>query len=242
MNFTVKKTPGITAKKFARVVFHPALGERKTASDYIADALRVAIYDGQFTDGEELNQVELGNYFKVSRAPVREALRRLQAEGLISSVAHRRAVVIGLELDEITELLEIRAIIEGHLVEKAGPHITTASLRRLDHLCDEMEIISDYDYDWVKKNWEFHGALYGPSGSKIAIALVEQYHQKVERYVRRTGSVERLRRAVVEHRQILSEVQNEQFSAARSKIQEHIMHTSEEIHRHFAASGKEPQT
>ena len=60
-------------------------------SDYIVEALRAAIYDGQFADGEELNQVELAAYFKVSRVPIREALRQLQAEQLVRSVAHRRA-------------------------------------------------------------------------------------------------------------------------------------------------------
>ena len=57
--------------------------ERKTTTDYLAAALRTAIYDGQFADGEELNQVELAQFFGVSRVPIREALRQLQAEGLV---------------------------------------------------------------------------------------------------------------------------------------------------------------
>ena len=61
----------------------PNLRERKTITDYLAAALRTAIYDGQFADNEELNQVELAEYFGVSRVPIREALRQLQAEGLV---------------------------------------------------------------------------------------------------------------------------------------------------------------
>lgn len=69
----------------------PSLTQRQTASDYVADVLREAIISGQFEDGRELNQVELANHFNVSRVPVREALRRLQAEGLVS--ADRKSVV-----------------------------------------------------------------------------------------------------------------------------------------------------
>ena len=113
MSSLSKKALAMSAARFARILdAHPAR-EQRTTPDYIADALRVAIYDGQFKDGEELNQVELASYFKVSRVPIREALRQLQAENLVRSIAHRRAVVIGLDLEEMLELIEIRAVLEG---------------------------------------------------------------------------------------------------------------------------------
>src|ERR687884_535255 len=96
-----KSSRQITADKFARLEWDPALRERKTTTDHIASALRTAIYDGQFDDGEELNQVELAQYFNVSRVPIREALRQLQAEGLVRIVAHRKTLVVGLSLEEI---------------------------------------------------------------------------------------------------------------------------------------------
>src|SRR5919199_3700294 len=99
----------ITADKCSRLQWDPALRERKTTTDHIAAALRTAIFDGQFADGEELNQVELAQYFNTSRVPVREALRQLQAEGLVRNVAHRKTVVEGLSLDDILELIEVRA-------------------------------------------------------------------------------------------------------------------------------------
>jgi DNA-binding GntR family transcriptional regulator len=122
---------GVAAARFARLAAEPSGRARKTTADHIADALRAAIYDGQFADGEELNQVGLARYFKVSRVPIREALRRLQAEGLVSDAAHRRALVIGLDLGQIVEAIEIRAVLEGHLVAKAGPRLDAATLARL---------------------------------------------------------------------------------------------------------------
>ena len=228
------KALAMTAARFARILGAPAAREHRTTPDYIADALRVAIYDGQFKDGEELNQVELAGTFKVSRVPIREALRQLQAENLVRGIAHRRAVVIGLDLDEMLELIEIRAVLEGYLVAKAGPRLDTAVLQRLHDLCDEADRIKDYDYNWVLKNWEFHRTLYQPSESTAAIALVERLNLRVERYVRRSGGMERLRQAAAEHRRILRDVQRKNFSAARAHMQEHILQTGEQVRRHYA--------
>src|SRR3954466_12222072 len=102
------------AKRFERMDWDPGLRERKTITDYLASALRTAIYDGQFADNEELNQVELAEYFGVSRVPIREALRQLQAEGLVQSIAHHRTVVTGLTLPQILEAVEMRAVLEHH--------------------------------------------------------------------------------------------------------------------------------
>lgn len=232
-----KKALAMTAARFARVLdAHPA-GELRTTPDYIADALRVAIYDGQFKDGEELNQVELAAYFKVSRVPIREALRQLQAENLVRSVAHRRAVVVGLQLEEMLELIEIRAVLEGFLVAKAGPRLDAAALGRLNDLCDEADRIRDYGYNWVLKNWDFHRTLYQPSGSKAAIAMVEHLNLRAERYVRRSGGMKRLRQAAAEHRRILKDIERKDFAAAREHMQEHILQTREQVRRYYAKGG-----
>lgn len=228
----------MTAARFARLAVDPALRERRTSSDYIADAIRVAIHDGQFADGEELNQVALARYFKVSRVPIREALRRLQAEGLVSNVAHRRAVVIGLDLSEILQLVEIRAVLEGHLVAKAGPQLDAAALERLNGLCDEMSRIRDYGYNWVLKNWEFHRTLYQPSELKAAIDLVERLNLRIERYVRQSGDRRRLREAAAEHRRILNDIKRRRFDAARSHMQQHILRTGAQIERYLVRAKK----
>ena len=97
--------PGISAKRFERMEWDPNLRERKTITDYLAAALSTAIYDGQFADNEELNQVELAEYFGVSRVPIREALRQLQAEGLVQNVAHHRTIVTGMTPAQIVEAI-----------------------------------------------------------------------------------------------------------------------------------------
>jgi DNA-binding GntR family transcriptional regulator len=234
MSSLSKKSLAMSAARFARVLDGVPARER-TTPDYLAEALRVAIYDGQFKDGEELNQVELASYFKVSRVPIREALRQLQAENLVKIIAHRRAVVVGLDLEEMLELIEIRAVLEGFLIAKAGPRLDAASLQRLHDLCDEADRIRDYGYNWVLKNWEFHRTLYQPSGSKAAIGMVEHLNLRVERYVRRSGGMKRLREAAAEHRRILKDVERRNFAGASTRMREHILQTREQVRRHYAS-------
>lgn len=213
-----------------------SLRDRKATSDHIADALREAIHDGQFEDGEELNQVELARHFEVSRIPVRESLRRLQAEGLVSNVAHRRAVVIGLDLDEVIEQIELRAVLEAYLVEHAAPHIPKPAFAKLYKICDETDRITDYGSGWVAKNWTFHRMIYGFADRAAAIALAESMQLKVERYVRRAGSPERLQAAAEEHRQIVEALERGDGAAAAEGVRKHILHTAQAIRRLWETS------
>lgn len=232
-----EKSQGITAARFARLDLNAALRERKTTSDYIAEAMRAAIYDGQFEDGEELNQVELAEHFKVSRVPVREALRQLQAEGLVNNVAHRRTVVVGLDLSEILELIELRAVLERHLVDKAGPRLEPRQLKQLYRLCDEMDLIAVYDHTWVLKNWDYHRGLYERAESPAIITLVEQIHLKTERYVRRSGGPERLRIAAAEHREILAAIEQAEIGEAAQLMERHILNNGDRVRRYFGEKG-----
>ena len=229
------KFPHITPKKFERLRWDPALQERKTTTDYIASALRTAIYDGQFADDEELNQVELANFFNVSRVPIREALRQLQAEGLVKIIAHHRTIVVGLTLPEILELIEMRAVLESYMLRKSAPHLDGGMLKRLRELCGEMNKIHDYGSDWVLRNWEFHRLLNRATTSHAMTEAVEQIHLNIERYARRAGSRERLRRAAAEHKQIIKLIERRHFTKASALIKQHILNTGEEIRRRWEA-------
>jgi DNA-binding GntR family transcriptional regulator len=221
----------ITPEKFGRLQWDPALRERRTTADYLVSALRTAIYDGQFADGEELNQVALASYFNVSRVPIREALRQLQAEGLVRIVAHRRTIVAGLNLEESLELIEMRAVLESFMLRRCAPHIDAAGLDALRRLCDEMDRITDYGPNWVLRNSEFHRTLYRTNSSNTMMNLIEQIHLKVERYARQAGTQSRLREAAAEHRQILHYIEQKDYANAGAVVERHILNTGEAIRR-----------
>ena len=233
-------TQKITPKKFERLQWDPGLRERKTTTDYLAAALRTAIYDGQFADGEELNQVELANFFGVSRVPIREALRQLQAEGLVQNIAHHRTIVAGLTLPQILELIEMRAVLESYLLRKSAPNLDKPSLDRIRRICDETDTIRDYGSRWVVKNWEFHRVLYGAANSPAMVEAVERIHLKIERYARKAGTAQRQRQAAAEHRQIFRAVQRGDHCKAATLLERHILHTGEEIRRDREAMGRRP--
>ncbi len=205
-----------------------ALQERRTTSDHVADALRSAILGGEFADGEELNQVELARHFGVSRVPVREALRQLQAEGLVSAEAHRRAVVVGFSQERIEEIFEIRALIEGHTLERSAPAIDKEALARLRDLCDAMDATTD-QASWLELNHAFHRALLEPSGQRTAIGLVAQLSGQVGRYIRRAGVNSRLTDASSEHRLILDALEANDVPRARAALEAHINQTLQGI-------------
>jgi DNA-binding GntR family transcriptional regulator len=229
----------ISPRKFERMQWDPGLRERKTTTDYLAAALRSAIYDGQFADGEELNQVELASFFHVSRVPIREALRQLQAEGLVRIVAHHQTVVAGLTLPQILESIEMRAVLEGYIVRKGAPNLDKAAVKRLRDLCDEMDQIRDYGSRWVLKNWEFHRIFYGAANSQTMTDAVERIQLNIERYTRQAGRVERQRQAAAEHRQIVQAVERNDFAKASALMERHVLHTSVEIKK-FLERGERP--
>ncbi|TMJ24967.1 MAG: GntR family transcriptional regulator [Alphaproteobacteria bacterium] len=233
-------TQQITPKKFERLQWDHGLRERKTMTDYLAAALRTAIYDGQFADGEELNQVELAQFFGVSRVPIREALRQLQAEGLVQNIAHHRTIVAGLTLPQITELIEMRAVLESYMLRKSAPKLDKAVLDRIRRICNETDTLKDYGARWVVKNWEFHRTLYAAADSQAMVEAVERIHLKIERYARQAGTAERQREAAAEHRLIFKAIARGDHAKAATLLEQHILHTGEVIRRHRALSEGRP--
>lgn len=203
---------------------------RRTTSDDIVDALREAISQGRFKDGEELNQVTLARSFGVSRVPVREALRQLQAEGLVSSQAHMRTVVTGLSLDRVLEVLDLRAMLETYLLERAADRLLPGDLAELLSLCDDMDAADDHQ-EWLAHNKSFHELLYSRSDADLTRELSRQLAVRVERYLhmRRDSGVQRTEEANAEHRRILSALKRGDVDQARAELQAHIAHTRDRV-------------
>lgn len=206
------------------------LGRRITA-DYIADALRNAINSGQIADGAELNQVELAARFGVSRVPVREALRQLQAEGLIESRAHRLSQVRGTDPARLVEVFSLRALIEGWLVEQAVPHIDADTIAQARAINERLRSETDHPA-WLELNTEFHQLILKPSGAQEAFELLVPLRQRAERYTRlwsRGNGVHRPVQTCAEHDEILRLMAAGDAAGARVAAEEHVRHTCEAV-------------
>jgi DNA-binding GntR family transcriptional regulator len=205
----------------------PEIDGGHSFSEHIARSLRDAIRSGELPDGFELNQIALAEHFGVSRVPVREAMRSLAAEGWIDAKRHQRAVVRGLGAERILEILELRALIEGFLIEKTIAAIGAGELDRLSALCDEMAASRDHQH-WLELNRVFHTALYASAESATANELIEQLSSQVERYVRSHGEhISREAEATAEHRAILAAVRRRDVAESQRLVRLHIGHTTQ---------------
>lgn len=205
--------------------------DRRITADYVADALRQAIHGGDLADGAVLNQAALAAHFGVSRVPVREAMRQLQAEGLIDTRAHRLAVVRSLDLDRIVEIYDLRAVMEGFVIERAVPQIDDVVLHAAQAVEDEMR--GDVDHaTWLELNARFHRLLYLPSGAETTLELIDQLRVRGERYVRlwsQGSGLHRPAEAGEEHARILALVGAGDGAGARAAVERHIQHTRDRL-------------
>lgn len=203
------------------------LPSRRTMAQHIAEALRVAIGEGRLADGDELNQVQLAAHFGTSRVPVREALRVLEAEGLVSAPPHRHAQVTGMTPARVVEIFELRALLEGHLLEKGGASFGVGEVEELWWLCDEMDATDDHA-DWLAKNQQFHDRLTGKAGAPMTQQLASQLAQ---RYLRAPDAERPVAKedAGREHRRIVGALERGDVPGARRELERHISHTTRKV-------------
>jgi DNA-binding GntR family transcriptional regulator len=199
---------------------------RKTARDLVADGVRDAILQGALEGGEPLRQDELAAHFRVSSIPVREALRQLEAEGLVVIHAHRGAVVSELSFEGVREIVEIRVVLETLAIQRAIPQMTEEDLGRAERMADAIDHEKNIVARWGELNWEFHAALYAPANRPNLTALIKAQHIKFDRYIRAYhGSSEYKEykdQAQREHRQLIEICRQGDIAAASELMPKHI--------------------
>jgi DNA-binding GntR family transcriptional regulator len=149
----------------------------------IVDALRERILDGVLPPGLQVRQEALAEQFGVSRVPVREALRQLEAEGLIQTEHHKGAFVSSLSLDEVIEMLDIRAGLEVRALKLALPNFTRQHAREAERLLKRYDG-SESPREWRDLNLAFHLALYRPCNRPRLVKMIEDVALGTHRFLR----------------------------------------------------------
>jgi len=181
------------------------VGAYRTMQEIVYDTIRDAILSGRYQPGQRLIADELAREVGVSRMPVREALHRLEATGLVTLMPHRAAVVNELSESEIIEIYHIRAVLDGLATRQAAPHLTKADYDRLNALLDEMAAAAKAkDLDRVLRvNRDFHQLIWQAAHSPRLHSLLENLYDASQRF--RNISIllpGRLERLTQEHRRI----------------------------------------
>jgi DNA-binding GntR family transcriptional regulator len=194
-----------------------------------AEALRAAILSGDLQPGARLGEVELAEQLGVSRTPVREALRRLVAEGLVEVLPHRGARVCEWSTADLDEIYDLRSLLESHGAARAASRIAACELPVLDKLCRDMESCAtpgrERDLDRLASlNAEFHIRILDASGSARLATLVGAVVQVP--LVLRTFynySTEALERSLGHHREIVAALRAGDPQWAGSVMRSHVL-------------------
>jgi DNA-binding GntR family transcriptional regulator len=224
------QTATISAPSYSPIPVRPRPNvvpiQRKTIASMTVEALRERILRGDYPESEPLRQDALADELGVSRIPVREALRQLEAEGLVTFSPHRGAVVSSLSLEEIDELFELRADIEGDLLHRAISKMTDDQLDGATAVLDEFQdaLNAGEASRWGPLNWHFHSALYAPANRKVTMGVLQKLHQHSDRYFRMQvllahGGV----RANEEHRAIVGAIRAKDVAEACQLMRAHIL-------------------
>lgn len=214
--------------------------------DHIAATLQTRVLRGEIPSGTKLRQESLASEFGVSRTPVREALRKLQASGLVEVAPHRGAVVRAPSAREIREAYIVRAELEGLAAELAVPQ---AYERQLEALRESVELFrraaedviarrkrggdertaADFDR-WSEANDSFHQTIQEAAGNARLRAMLFDLHRSFPRDL--TGLVlsessRLLQENVEQHASILEAIEEQDAPAARRRMVEHIHRAGE---------------
>jgi DNA-binding GntR family transcriptional regulator len=201
----------------------------------IADAIREQILRGDLAPGSSARQDELAQRFNVSRVPVREALRCLAAEGLMTWESQRGFRVALLSPEEAREILEIRSLLEVQALRLAFPNIGSAAIEAANTALETSERTTSLDA-WSNMNAAFHGAILAPCGRAHLLALIQQLNNRVDRYIRLLVATTDYRPlAEREHRAILAALTAGSEEAAAILLRKHIDDTAVHLDRFLTA-------
>lgn len=198
----------------------------------VFNKIREDILAGNYPEKSELREAAISKEMGVSRTPVREALRQLELEGLVSIIPNKGAYVNGITPKDIYDIYVIRSYLEGLCAKWACVNITESQIENLE------EIIYLSEFHIGKEHWDqifeldnrFHLGMYEACGSKILEHILSDYHHYVERVRKNTlSSYERASMASAEHKAILQSVKDKDEARAERLANEHIFKSIDNI-------------
>ena len=204
------------------------------ASARIADSIRSDILGGRLAPGARIRQEDVAARFGASRLPVREALRSLEADGLVTLVANTGAWVSRLTLEECVEIYRTRERIEPLLLRYAIPHYPDDRIDRLSELAARMEGTRDIE-DFLRLDREFHLMSYEDSGTSLLSDLVHRLWNATQHYRRAyTLSLDDHRRRIVhdEHHLLTTTLRDGDIEGAERVLEGHIRRTRLQLAQH----------
>lgn len=201
-----------------------------TVEEMVVTALREAILSGALEPGGRLRQEMLAEALDVSRVPVRAALRKLEAEGLVVSAPHRGSVVRVLEPEEIRETYELRIVLETFVLRSVIERITPEEIEELLALAEEIDGDAEGDA-WLTSTERFYEHLYVIAGLPLTADIIHRLRANVGRY---WLSLKVLQHEGATHRVIIDAIRKGDPARAERWLTDHLTRVSKELQRRVA--------
>ena len=204
-------------------------------SSRVFQRIRDDILKGKYKEHDELRENTIGKELGDSRTPVREALRQLELEGLVSIIPNKGAYVTGISPKDVSDIYMIRSMLEGLCARWATENITDEQLDELD----EIMLLSEFHMkregggsaeQMAELDGKFHAILYEASDSRILSHVLLDFHKYVQ-LARKTSVVaeERARKSIREHKQLLRAIRDKDADLAEQLANEHILHVIQNL-------------
>ncbi len=204
----------------------PNTSAERTAYEY----LRGRILSGAVSGGTPILQQEVADHLGFSRIPVRDAIKHLSAEGLVTIESNRRVIVTQMTVADVREIFFMRAALEGLAARSAADRLPDSVLARLAVLVDRMERAETHPADWLLIHNEFHGLVIAQSGMPRLQREIDRLRTAIEPYIRvflATHGMGELKGS--KHRALLSALRRRDGLHAERALREHIERAFEEI-------------
>lgn len=214
--------------------------EDTTLTAKITASLRENIITGAIASGAKLSEPKLAGEFQVSRGPIREAIRRLEAMGLVRHIAHEGVRVITLSLNEVIDIYHVREALEGKAAALAARNMRDeeiATLRELMHMHGEHQL-STGTYMQAEGDFDFHyKIIQGSKNAFLIRQLCEDLYHRVRMFRFQSSRLQhRANLALQEHQHILFAIEQRDEQLAELVMRRHITRAREDIEKNIGVN------
>lgn len=209
--------------------------------DVVFNTLRQAILKGELEPGERLMEIQLADRLGVSRTPIREAIRKLELEGLVVMIPRKGAEVARITEKDLKDVLEVRCALEELAVELACEKITASEIEELRKNVKEFKkAIHGKDVTALaEKDVAFHDIIFGATGNERLIQILNNLREQMYRYrVEYLKDAQTHEKLVSEHEAIICDLEEGKVEEAKKNIDDHIYNQVMTVSRNINAYGK----
>lgn len=193
--------------------------------DVVFITLREAILKGELEPGERLMEIALAQQLGVSRTPIREAIRKLELEGLVLMAPRKGAVVAEITKKDLKDVLEVREHLEELAVQLACQKATDEDIENMKQIHQEfIESLSQKDLTVIAEvDVKFHDAIYATTDNKRLIQILNNLREQMYRYrLEYIKDEEKRKNIVEEHEKIIMSIESKDIEHAKAYIKTHI--------------------